>query len=133
MALETQALAGLQNIDIFGQVGFNAPLVINQLVTVNDGSLSILVGPGSSSPGNVENAKLNGFAVFKIDGTLPAPSLAIAATNASQNEGNTGSTTLTFTVTRSGNTTGTSSAIYTVTAAAPTPQPPPILAASAAD
>ena len=74
MALENQALAGLQNIDIFGQVGPNAPLVINQLVTVNDGSLSILVGPGSSSPGNVENAKLNGFAVFQIDGTLPAPS-----------------------------------------------------------
>ena len=44
-----------------------------------------------------------------------ASSLAIAATDASKAEGNTGSTPFTFTVTRSGNTTGASSATYTVT------------------
>ena len=41
-------------------------------------------------------------------------SLAIAATDASKAEGNTGSTPFTFTVTRSGDTTGASSATYTV-------------------
>ena len=46
MSLENQALPALQNIDIFGQVGANAPLVIDQTVTVTDGSLSIQVGPG---------------------------------------------------------------------------------------
>src|SRR5262249_55787446 len=34
MSLENQALPALQNIDIFGRVGANAPLVIDQLVTV---------------------------------------------------------------------------------------------------
>ena len=56
MSLEGQALAALQNIDIYAQVGANAAYTISQQVTVNDGSLSIQVGPGSSSPGNVENA-----------------------------------------------------------------------------
>ena len=64
MSLEGQALAALQNIDIYAQVGANAAYTISQQVTVNDGSLSIQVGPGSSSPGNVENAKLNAFAVY---------------------------------------------------------------------
>ncbi len=54
----------LQNIDVYAQVGLNAAYTISQTVTVNDGSLSIQVGPGSSSPGNVENAKLNAFAVY---------------------------------------------------------------------
>ena len=40
--------------------------------------------------------------------------MAIAATDASKAEGNTGSTPFTFTVTRSGDTTGASSATYTV-------------------
>ena len=78
MSLENQALPALQNIDIFGQVGANAPLVIDQLVTVTDGSLSIQVGPGWNSPGNVENAKLDAFAVFSV-----ATPVVIAATNAS--------------------------------------------------
>ena len=42
-------------------------------------------------------------------------SLAIAATDASKAEGDTGSTPFTFTVTRSGNTSGASSVTYTVT------------------
>ena len=78
MSLENQALPALQNIDIFGQVGANAPLVIDQLVTVTDGSLSIQVGPGWNSPGNVDNAKLDAFAVFSV-----ATPVVIAATNAS--------------------------------------------------
>ena len=112
MSLENQLLSALQNIDIFGQVGANAPLVIDQTVTVTDGSLSIQVGPGSSSPGNVQNAKLDAFSVFSVGGG--AGVLAIAATDASKTEGNTGSTPFTFTVTRSGDTTGASSATYTV-------------------
>ena len=115
MSLENQALPALQNIDIFGQVGANAPLVIDQLVTVTDGSLSIQVGPGWNSPGNVNNAKLDAFAVFSVSGGGGGgASLAIAAAAASKAEGNTGSTPFTFTVTRSGDTTGASSATYTV-------------------
>ena len=68
MSLENQPLPSLQNIDIYGQVGANAPLVIDQLITVTDGSLSIQVGPGSDSPGNVQNAKLNAFSVFNEGG-----------------------------------------------------------------
>src|SRR5262249_32886400 len=115
MSLENQLLPALQNIDIFGQVGANVPLVIDQLVTVTDGSLSIQVGPGGSSPGNVNDAKLDAFAVFSVSGGGGGgASLAIAAVAANKAEGNTGSTPFTFTVTRSGNTTGASSATYTV-------------------
>ena len=71
MSLEGQALAALQNIDIYAQVGANTAYTISQQVTVNDGSLSIQVGPGSSSPGNVENAKLNAFAVYSADAAPP--------------------------------------------------------------
>src|SRR6185369_3132007 len=77
-----------------------------------DGSLSIQVGPGSNSPGNVQNAKLSAFSVFSEGGA--SASLAIAATDASKAEGNGGSTPFTFTVTRSGDTSGASSATYTV-------------------
>src|SRR5262249_15613698 len=112
MSLENQPLSPLQNIDISAQVGFDAPFVIDQVVTVTDGSLSIQVGPGSDSAGNVENAKLSAFSVFGVSSSLT--SLAIAATDASKAEGNTGSTPFTFTVTRWGDTTGASSATYTV-------------------
>ena len=78
MSLEGQALAALQNIDVYAQVGANAAYTITQQVTVNDGSLSIQVGPGSSSPGNVENAKLNAFAVYSTSGPPPSPTLSIA-------------------------------------------------------
>jgi hypothetical protein len=49
------------------------------------------------------------------DDTAPATSLAIAATNATQTEGNTGSKAFTFTVTRSGNTSGANTANWAVT------------------
>ena len=45
----------------------------------------------------------------------PVPSLAIAATNALQNEGDIGTTAFTFTVTRSSDTSGSSSATYAIT------------------
>ena len=44
------------------------------------------------------------------DDTAAGPSLSIAAANASLNEGNSGSTAFTFTVTRTGSTTGASTA-----------------------
>ena len=120
MSLEGQALAALQNIDIYAQVGANAAYTISQQVTVNDGSLSIQVGPGSSSPGNVENAKLNAFAVYSTAAPT-SPTLSIAAANASLNEGNSGSTAFTFTVTRTGSTTGASTAAYAVTGSGANP------------
>ena len=76
MSLEGQALAALQNIDIHARVGANAAYTISQQVTVSDGSLSIQVGPGSSSPGNVENAKLNAFAVYSTAAPRAPPPLA---------------------------------------------------------
>ena len=123
MALEGQALAALQNIDIHARVGANAAYTISQQVTVSDGSLSIQVGPGSSSPGNVENAKLNAFAVYSTAApAAPAsPTLSIAAANASLNEGNSGSTAFTYTVTRTGSTTGASTAAFAVTGSGANP------------
>ncbi|CAN7752285.1 malectin domain-containing carbohydrate-binding protein [Variovorax sp. LjRoot84] len=120
MSLEGQALAPLQNIDIYAQVGANAAYTISQQATVSDGSLSIQVGPGSSSPGNVENAKLNAFAVYSTAAPT-SPTLSIAAANASLNEGNSGSTAFTFTVTRTGSTTGASTASYAVTGSGANP------------
>jgi hypothetical protein len=111
MSLEGHALAALQNIDIYTHVGGNAAYTITQQVTVSDGSLSIQVGPGSSSPGNFENAKLNAFAVY----STTAPTLSIAAANASLHEGHSASTPFTFTVSRSGSTTGASTAAFAVT------------------
>jgi hypothetical protein len=79
MAIEGQALAALQNIDIFARVGANAAFTVTQQVTVSDGSLSIQVGPGSSAAGNVENAKLNAFAVYAVNASSPvARSIAAA-------------------------------------------------------
>ena len=120
MSLEGQALAALQNIDVYAQVGANAAYTISQQVTVNDGSLSIQVGPGSSSPGNVENAKLNAFAVYSTAAPT-SPTLSIATASVSQNEGNSSNTAFTYTVTRSGNTAGASSASYAVTGSGANP------------
>ncbi len=116
MSLEGQALAALQNIDIYARVGANTAYTISQQVTVSDGSLSIQVGPGSSSPGNVQNAKLNAFAVYGLAApTSPTSStLSIATAGVSHDEGNSGSTAFTYTVTRTGSTTSTSTASYVV-------------------
>ncbi|WP_170303434.1 malectin domain-containing carbohydrate-binding protein [Reyranella soli] len=112
MSLEGQALSALQNIDIYSKVGLNAAFTISQSVTVNDGSLSIQVGPGNSSPGNFENAKLNAFAVYSTSGQLPT--VSIAAADASRNEGNSGGTPFTFNVTRGGSTAAASTVAFAV-------------------
>ena len=53
--------------------------------------------------------------------TRRPPSLSIVAANASLNEGNSGSTAFTFTVTRTGSTTGASTASYAVTGSGANP------------
>ena len=53
--------------------------------------------------------------------TNPGPSLAIAATNASQTEGNSGTKAFTFTVTRSGNTSGSNAVNWAVTGSGTNP------------
>src|SRR5262249_31104954 len=75
-------------------------------------------GSSSIQPGAYTvGANANGIpqsVPFTLQSTAQT-SLAIAATDASKAEGNTGTTPFTFTVTRSGATTGASSATYTVT------------------
>ena len=114
--------AALQNIDIYGQVGANAPLVIDQPSRPPTARCRFRLDQAPNSPGNVHNTKLDALPYSGNGGgsggaslTSAAASLAIAATDASKAEGNTGSTPFTFTVTRSGDTTGASSATYTVT------------------
>ncbi|WP_301337737.1 ELWxxDGT repeat protein, partial [Microcystis aeruginosa] len=90
---------------------------------------TVLVGdirPGSSGsyPQNLRvvgntlfftaNNGVNGEELWAVS-TLPVPTLAIAATNASQTEGNSGSKAFTFTVTRSVITTGTNNVSWAVT------------------
>ncbi|HZX82003.1 MAG TPA: hypothetical protein VFF19_00465, partial [Reyranella sp.] len=70
---------------------------------------------------NVENAKLNAFAVYSTSGPPPSPTLSIAAANASLNEGNSGSTAFTFTVTRTGSTAAASTAAFAVTGSGANP------------
>lgn len=53
--------------------------------------------------------------ILNDDAALAAPSLSIAAVSAVKSEGNTGSTSFTFQITRSGSLTGTSSVNYAVT------------------
>lgn len=64
-----------------------------------------------------ESATSSHWPALTIDFTPPttAPSLAIAATDATKSEGNAGSTPFTFTITRSGDVAGASSVAYAVT------------------
>ncbi len=96
---------------------------------------TVLVGdirPGSSGsyPQNLRvvgntlfftaNNGVNGEELWAVS-TLPVPTLAIAATNASQTEGNSGSKAFTFTVTRSVITTGTNNVNWAVTGSGSNP------------
>ena len=75
---------------------------------VGSGAISAIVGTPASATGTIQNDDA-------------ATTIAIAATDASKAEGNTGTTNFTFTVTRSGVTTGTSSATWTVTGSGTNP------------
>ncbi|MCA2759485.1 ELWxxDGT repeat protein, partial [Microcystis sp. M145S2] len=98
---------------------------------------TVLVGdirPGSSSS-NPRNLRVvgnnlfftadngvNGEELWSLNVGGPAvPTLAIAATNASQTEGNSGSKAFTFTVTRAVNTTGTNNVSWAVTGSGSNP------------
>ncbi len=67
---------------------------ISQQVTVSDGSLSIQVGPGSSVTGQrrERQAERRSRSSPPAPYYRPSPTLVISAVNASQNEGNSGST-----------------------------------------
>ena len=74
--------------------------------------------PASSLPAN---AHIDYFRVYDAKPQAVNSSVSIAAGNASQAEGNSGSTPFTFTVTRSGDTTGTSSVAWAVTGSGGSP------------
>ena len=88
--------------------------------TVSAGTYYLKVdGVGKGDPlgtGYTDYGSLGQYAITGtiISGNAP-PTLAIAATNAIQIEGNTGSKAFTFTVTRSGNTSGANTANWAVT------------------
>ncbi|MCZ8192386.1 MAG: hypothetical protein O9326_22355, partial [Microcystis sp. LE19-338.1B] len=63
---------------------------------------------------------VNGTELWAVS-TLAVPTLAIAATNANQTEGNSGSKAFTFTVTRADNTTGTNNVNWAVTGSGSNP------------
>ena len=67
-----------------------------------------------ANPANASIATEAAFGTIQNDDAPPPPSLAIAADDAVQAEGDGGSTTFTFTVTRSGDLSGTSAAAYAV-------------------
>jgi hypothetical protein len=88
--------------------------------TVSAGTYYLKVdGVGKGDPlgtGYTDYGSLGQYAITGtiISGNAP-PTLAIAVTNATQTEGNTGSKAFTFTVTRSGNTSGANTANWAVT------------------
>ncbi len=68
------------------------------------------------------NNGVNGFELWALNvGSPTVPTLAIAATNASQTEGNSGSKAFTFTVTRADNTTGSNNVNWAVTGSGTNP------------
>lgn len=80
----------------------------NFVVTLSDATNGAMIDPQHpSAPGVIVN-----------DDVGPPPVLSIAALSANQNEGNSGATAFTFTVSRSGNTTGVSTATWSVSAGA---------------
>ncbi|MCM2370139.1 Calx-beta domain-containing protein [Aporhodopirellula aestuarii] len=75
-----------------------------------------------SNPTNgatIANASAKG--IIRDDDNTPSSTLSIAATNADRNEGNSGVTNYTFTVTRAGNTSGAASVSYAVTGTGTSP------------
>ena len=92
----------------------------SKVVTINvNGDTTVESNEGFtvtlSSPISATITTATATGTINNDDSAPAPTLAIAATDAVKSEGNSGSTAFTFTVTRSGGTTGTSSVNYAVT------------------
>ncbi|RLS71631.1 MAG: hypothetical protein DWI00_13105, partial [Planctomycetota bacterium] len=97
----TDPLTSSGNIDVSG---INGTLVWFAFQYTSSGTTG-----STSSQWRVDN--------FSVQPGTVAPAFAIAATDATKLEGNSGSAAFTFTVTRSGNTTGADSVDYTVTGA----------------
>jgi ELWxxDGT repeat protein len=108
-----------------GTVSF-APGESSKVITVNvQGDTT--VEPNENFTVTLSNAT-NGATITTATATgtiqnddVAVPTLAIAATNANQTEGNSGSKAFTFTVTRSVNTTGTNNVNWTVTGSGTNP------------
>jgi hypothetical protein len=94
--------------------------VTSQVITV-DVSGDTVVEPNEtftvtlSAPSNATITTATATGTILNDDLINPPSLAITPANAVQSEGNSGTTSFTFTVTRTGDTTGTSTASWTVT------------------
>jgi hypothetical protein len=101
--------------------------VTTQTITVNVAANSVTLASQGFTVALASPSTGASITTASASGTiLPTPSatLAIAATKASQNEGNTGATTpFTFTVTRGGNTSIAASAAWTVTGSGSNPAP----------
>jgi ribosomal protein L28 len=81
----------------------------NALMTYSIGSGESILNPGPVTLGLFKDMG------WKLAGSSTNPTLAIAATNADQTEGNSGSKAFTFTVTRAVNTTGANNVNWAVT------------------
>jgi hypothetical protein len=102
-----------------GTVTFNVNET-SKVVTINvNGDTTVESNEGFtvtlSSPVGATIATATAAGTINNDDSAAAPTLAIAATDATKAEGNSGSIPFTFTVTRSGNASGTSSVNYAVT------------------
>jgi CSLREA domain-containing protein len=91
----------------------NAPFTALQTLA-NEGELSILPAPTNASDDPIDGL------LTVVSSTTP-PDLAVAAVDAVQEEGDSGTNPFTFAVTRSGDTTGVTTVDYAVTGSGPNP------------
>ncbi len=78
--------------------------------------------PTAATPtGYSDYASLGAYTISGTVGAMSGDALAIVATDASKNEGNSGATAFTFTVNRTGDTTGTSTVNYAVSGSGASP------------
>ncbi|MBL1211091.1 Calx-beta domain-containing protein, partial [Geminocystis sp. GBBB08] len=92
--------------------GSNGVYTITDLLSNRDGIDSLF---------DVENLIFSDRTILITDAVNPTTNLAIAATNADQTEGNSGTKAFTFTVTRSGTTTGANNVNWAVTGSGTNP------------
>lgn len=150
LSVPASTLSNLQDVDYFkftaSSDGDFAVLVTSQTcyVTIYDSNRDpIGIPSGTQHVINTASASLTAGATYFVvvrpaaNAVAPlnysfstllsapaAPSLAIEALDASDNEGNSGTTPFTFAVTRSGNTSGVTNVSYTVTGSGATPASP---------